>query len=175
MIMADVFKILFLILGMLVCTVSYWLLFSALFAPTVQRAQRVLAARPVRVTLSGVLLGLPAVLVAFLLAANGAGPLKLLGVVGLMLLVGAGLFGSTGLVWLVGQGLGHPQSPVANGKLVLRGGAVVAATFVLPLLGWFLVLPLVLLAGVGTSIHLLREGRTRAVSAEVTDAGAVRA
>lgn len=174
MIMADVFKILFLILGMLICTVSYWLLFSALFPPAVQRTQQALRARPIRITLTGVLLGLPAVLVAFVLAANGAGPLKLLGVVGLMALVCTGLFGSTGLVRMVGQGLGNPQMPVSNGKLVLRGGSVVAIAFVLPLIGWFFVLPLVLFTGLGASIHLLRERRST-VPAEVPGVGALHA
>jgi hypothetical protein len=34
-------------------------------------------------------------------------------------------------------------------RRVLRGGAVLGLTFVLPLIGWFLVLPVSLLMGVG--------------------------
>lgn len=159
MIMADVFKILFLVLGALICTVSYWLMFSALFAPTVARAQQVLAARPWRTFFSGALTGAPLILLGIVMASNGAGPVKLLGVTLLMALVTAALFGSTGLVWMVGRGLGNPQIPAHNGALVFRGGSVVSIACVFPLVGWFLVLPAVLIVGFGATIHVLRPRR----------------
>lgn len=174
MIMADVFKILFLILGMLICTVSYWLMFSALFAPAVNRAQQALAARPLRVLLMGALIGIPLVLLGLALAANGAGPLKLLGVTLLILLTTAALFGSTGLVRMVGLGLGNPQTPRSNGSVVLRGGSVVAIACVFPLVGWFLLLPVVLIVGFGAMLQGLR--RQSPVAAPVqAPTGAVQA
>lgn len=174
MIMADVFKILFLILGLLMCSVSYWLMFSALFAPAVSRAQQALAARPVRVFLIGALSGVPLVLIGIALTANGAGPIKMVGVAFLMLLTTAALFGSTALARMVGQGLGNPQAPKPNGTLILRGGAVVSIACVLPLVGWFLLLPVVLLSGFGAAVHVIR--RPVGVSSEIsTPAGAVRA
>ncbi len=157
MIMADVFKILFLILGMLICTVSYWLMFSALFASAVGRTQQVLAARPFRVLLMGALVGIPLVLLGLAMAANGAGPLKLLGVTLLILLTTAALFGSTGLVRMVGIGLGNPQISRSNGGVVLRGGSVVAIACVFPLVGWFLLLPIVLILGFGAMLQGLRK------------------
>lgn len=156
MIMADVFKILFLILGMLICTVSYWLMFTALFAPAVYRAQQALATTPKRMFFVGLLVGLPILAVGFALAAKGAGPLKLLGVGILLLLTSAALFGAAGLVRMVGQGLCTAQQPRSNGYLVLRGGAVVSIACVLPLVGWFLLLPAVLILGVGATVHALR-------------------
>lgn len=159
MIMADVFKILFLILGMLICTVSYWLMFSSLFGSAVGRAQQALSTRPMRVILTGALAGVPLVLVGLALAANGAGPLKLLGVTLLIVLTTAALFGSTALARMVGQGLGNPQTPRSNGGVVLRGGSVVAIACVFPLVGWFLLLPVVLIAGFGA----LLQGRRQSV------------
>lgn len=159
MIMADVFKILFLILGMLTCTVSYWLMFSALFDRTVDRAHQVLATRPWRTFFTGILAGAPLILLGFVMASNGAGPIKLLGVALLMALVTAALFGSTGLVEMVGRGLGNPQFPSHTGALVFRGGCVVSIACVLPLVGWFVVLPAVLIAGFGAALHVLRPRR----------------
>lgn len=174
MIMADVFKILFLILGLLICSVSYWLMFSALFASSVARAQQALAARPVRVFFIGALSGVPLVLVGLALAANGAGPIKLVGVTLLMLLTAAALFGSTALARMVGQGLGSTQVPVPNGTIALRGGAVVSIACVLPLVGWFLLLPVVLLTGFGAAVHVLR--RPVGLPSEISaSAGAARA
>lgn len=165
MIMADVFKILFLILGALICSVSYWLLFSALFARAVLRSQEALAARPVSVLLTGALAGLPLLLLGVALAANGAGPIKLVGIALLILLTTAALFGSTGLVRMVGLGLGTPQPSQHNGATVLRGGAVVSIACVLPMVGWFLLLPAVLLLGFGATVHVLRRPATTSVSA----------
>jgi hypothetical protein len=163
MIMADVFKILFLILGMLICTVSYWLMFSALLGRTVARAQQALATRPWRTFFTGILAGAPLVLLGIAMASNGAAPVKLLGVMLLMALLTAALFGSTGLVWMVGRGLGNPQSPSHTGALVFRGGSVVSIAFVFPLVGWFLVLPAVLIVGFGAAIHVLRPRRSTPV------------
>lgn len=159
MIMADVFKILFLILGALICTVSYWLMFSALFGPTVARAQQALETRPWRTFFTGALTAVPMILLGIVMASNGAGPIKLLGVTLLMALVTAALFGSTGLVWMVGRGLGNPQIPSHNGALVFRGGSVVSIACVFPLVGWFLVLPAVLIVGFGAALHVLRPCR----------------
>lgn len=174
MIMADVFKILFLILGMLICTVSYWLMFSALFAPAVGRAQQALATRPMRVLLMGALVGIPLVLLGLAMAANGAGPIKLLGVTLLILLTTAALFGSTGLVRMVGLGLGNPQTARSNGGVVLRGGSVVAIACVFPLVGWFLLLPVVLIVGFGAMLQGVRRQSTVATPVQAPT-GAVQA
>ncbi len=48
MIMADVLKILLIILGLLVTTVCYWLVFQALCTRIVERAQVLYATRPWR-------------------------------------------------------------------------------------------------------------------------------
>lgn len=174
MIMADVFKILFLILGLLICSVSYWLIFAALFAPAVGRAQQALAARPVRVFLIGALSGVPLVLIGIALTANGAGPIKMVGVTFLMLLTTTALFGSTALARMVGQGLGNPQAPKPNGALILRGGAALSIACVLPLVGWFLLLPVILLTGFGAAVHVIRR-RVSLPSEMSSTAGAVQA
>lgn len=154
MIMADVFKILFLILGMLICTVSYWLLFASLFPGAVGRMQQTVLTHPYRIFMTGAFAGVPLTLLGFAMATQGAGPVKLLGVFCLMSIVLAALFGSTGLVRQVGVGLYSGPDRPGNGGLALRGGAIVSIACVFPLVGWFLVIPVVLILGFGAALQL---------------------
>ena len=173
MIMADVFKILFLILGMLLCTVSYWLMFQALFSGSVERCRTALLARPYRVFMTGVLIGVPVFLFGAILLSNGAGPLKFLGGAILVAQTTLALFGSTGLIRHIGEQLSDRSVHSRPGLTVLRGGAVVFIACVLPIVGWFLLIPVVLIAGFGAGIRLL--WARRAVSAAPVVSQAVQA
>lgn len=160
MIMADVFKILFLILGMLLCTVSYWLMFQALFSGSVERCRTALLAHPYRVFMTGALIGVPVFLFGFVLLANGAGPLKFVGGAVLVAQTTLALFGSTGLIRHIGEQLSDKSVHGRMGLMVLRGGAVVSIACVLPIVGWFFLIPVVLIAGFGSGIRLLWARRT---------------
>ncbi|GMV99440.1 MAG: hypothetical protein AMXMBFR84_05790 [Candidatus Hydrogenedentota bacterium] len=148
MIMADVFKILFIILGLIISFVSYWLLFEAIFPSLVGRAHRALASHPWKSVMYGLAAGLPLTVVGLAMASAPA-PLKLPG----LILIGgvflSGLLGSTALARHIGLRLSGVNDVAQPWKRVLRGGTVLALTFVLPLVGWFFVLPLALLVGIG--------------------------
>ncbi|GMU94214.1 MAG: hypothetical protein AMXMBFR4_32720 [Candidatus Hydrogenedentota bacterium] len=163
MIMADVFKILFLILGSLIVTVSYWLLFEALLPGTVERAKWQYEKRPVRVALVGALIGMP-LFIAGLALANGAALVKLIGIALVCSLIFLGLLGSTGLARLIGTRLASAADPEFQWRRVLRGGTVLSITFVLPVIGWFFVLPLTLASGLGSLVLAWWEARRRARS-----------
>jgi hypothetical protein len=163
MIMADVFKILFLILGSLIITVCYWLLFEALFPGAVERARAQYESRPVRVTLAGLLIGAP-LFVLGLAMANGAALVKLIGITLICSLIFLGLLGSTGLTRLIGTRLASAADSDFQWRRVLRGGTILSITFVLPVIGWFFVLPLTLASGVGSLVLAWWEARRRARS-----------
>jgi hypothetical protein len=59
------------------------------------------------------------------------------------------LVGSAGLADKIGSGLASPVDEIQPWRRVLRGGAVLALLFVVPLLGWFAVFPLTLASGLG--------------------------
>lgn len=149
MIMADVFKILFLILGTLTTAVSYWLLFEACAPLRVERARANYERRPLRTTLLGLIVSAPVVGIGLALSSVPRGPVKLVGLILIMLTVLAGLFGSAGLTRLIGQRLASPADAVQPWRRVLRGGIVLSVSFVLPFIGWFMVLPFTLISGVG--------------------------
>ncbi|MCC6698106.1 MAG: hypothetical protein IT365_20965 [Candidatus Hydrogenedentes bacterium] len=173
MIMADVFKILFLILGVLIVTVAYWLLFEALFRRIVERASVVYECNPCKVVMLGVLVSVPLFLVSLGLLQSAAG-LKLLGAVLVSGILLVGLLGSAGLARLVGARLVSATDGAYPWRRVLRGGVVLSITFVLPVVGWFFVLPLTLASGVGAVI-LSRKGDAAAQPATTPVAPAANA
>ncbi|MBI5092710.1 MAG: hypothetical protein HZB26_09755 [Candidatus Hydrogenedentes bacterium] len=152
MIMADVFKILFLILGTLVTVVCYWLLFEACAPARVDRARRNYERRPIRITLLGLLVSAPVIAIGMAMVSAPAGLAKVIGLTLIMLLVLSGLLGSAGLTRMIGQRLESAVDSAQPWRRVLRGGVVLAVSFVMPFIGWFLVLPFALISGVGATI-----------------------
>ena len=164
MIMADVLKIVFLILGTLIVFVSYWLAAAALFPRTVGIAREVYARRPLRATFVGVVVAAPLVLLGLALLGGAPNPaLKMIGVVSLSIPVMLGLLGSAGLGERIGVGLPSDVDAVHPWRRVLRGGAVLSLTFLLPVIGWLGVLPWTLLSGVGASVLAWRARRAQPV------------
>lgn len=76
----------------------------------------------------------------------------------LMLPLLLALAGSSGLALSIGAGLSAPDDTRRPWGRVLRGGSVLAGTFLLPFLGWFIVLPWVLASGLGTAVMTLASG-----------------
>jgi hypothetical protein len=154
--MADILKIFLLIVGILCIYVSYWLLSQALFPSLVERASNCYG-RPVKITLIG--LGTAVVPVVLgLIFANLPNPLiKFVGISMVVVPVMLGLAGSAGLTLRIGAGLPSPVDAQQPWKRVLRGGIVLALSFLLPIVGWF-VLPIwALVSGLGAFVLCIRE------------------
>ena len=166
MIMADVFKIVFLVAGALVVFVSYWLAGAALFPDTVERARRQYHERPIRITGLGVGLTAPALLVGVALLQQAVNPLaKLAGAIVLAVPVLLGLLGSAGLATRIGLGLPAQRDDGHPWHRMMRGSVVLSLTFLLPVIGWFVVLPWTLVSGVGAAVAAIRGARASARSA----------
>ena len=71
----------------------------------------------------------------------------------LILLVLSGLAGSSGLAAQIGAGLASPADQSQSWRRVLRGGIVLGLTFILPIAGWFLILPISLIMGCGAALR----------------------
>lgn len=153
MIMADVLKILFLILGALIITVSYWVLFEALFTRWVRSASLACKQRPIKTLFTGVLTGGPAMLFTIVLLNQGGPQGQFLGASLAIALLLVSLVGSAGLARLVGEGLPSAIDTHQPWRPVLRGGAVLSICCVLPFAGWFAILPVVLLTGFGAVVR----------------------
>ena len=73
-----------------------------------------------------------------------------------------GIAGSTGICRQIGRGLAMPDDESRPWRRVLRGAIVLAMTFILPVIGWFVVLPLVLVSGFGVFLWARFSRRAKA-------------
>ena len=156
MIMADVLKIFLLIIGLLIVYVSYWLLAQALFPRFVERASQ-LYSKPIKISLIG-LVAAPLPVGIGMLISNLPNPLlRILGLTLMIVPAMLGLVGSAGLTLRIGMGLPSPGDEAQPWRRVLRGGVLLAFSFLLPVVGWF-VLPIwALVSGFGAFIVCVRE------------------
>ncbi len=148
--LADVFTVLFVILGFLIVFIGYWLMAAGLFPRFVERCSEQIGTAPVKTALLGLVTFGP--LVAIGLAISTKAPNAALKIIGLgfaLLAVLGGLFGSAGLALRIGSGLKSARDEQEPWRRILRGGIVLALTFVMPFLGQVVVLPFALLAGFG--------------------------
>jgi len=152
MIFADILFWFLMIAGAYLALNAYWLAAVALFRPAVERAHETYATRPVAATLVGLLLLVPTVAV-FLVFVKAVHPgVKVLSGAALMVPLLLSLVGSAGLAERIGAGLASPVDAEQPWRRVLRGGAVLALLFAVPVLGWFTVFPLTLASGLGATL-----------------------
>lgn len=151
MLMADTMAIFFVILGLLLAFPGLWLLCRGLWPKTVEGA----AVRCSRGLVKSFLVGAPitavmAIVTAVLSKAFGAaGTIAAFGTVCLyMMLAHAGV---AGLVTHIGQRLASPSDAERPWKATLRGGVVLELTYLLPILGWFVILPVSIIIGCGAA------------------------
>jgi len=152
MIFADILFWFLMVAGASLALNAYWLAAVALFRPAVERAHETYATRPVAATLAGLgaLVPVAGVFVVFARAAHPG--VKLVTGAVLMVPLLLALVGSAGLADRIGAGLRSPVDRQQPWRRVLRGGAVLALLFLVPLLGWFAVFPLTLASGLGAML-----------------------
>lgn len=158
MIMADVLKIFLLIVGLLTVYVSYWLVSQALFPGLVARARNHYA-KPVKITFIGLAVALLPVVAGAAISNHPNPALKLLGVTLMVVPALLGLVGSAGLTLRIGAGLPTPADEQQPWRRVLRGGVVLALTFLLPFVGWFILPIWALVSGLGAFVLSAKEVR----------------
>jgi hypothetical protein len=149
MIMADVLMWFLLIAGTYLVLNAYWLANEALFPHMVEAAGQRYRRRWVLCTLLGMVIFVPVFILGLVLLRAPSGGIKMLGAFISMSVFLVALVGSTGLCREIGAGLASPIDEMQPWRKVLRGGGVLGLMFVLPVVGWFLVLPWVLVSGGG--------------------------
>ena len=148
MTMADVFTVVFILLGFFMALPSVWLLFGALWPNAVGRAQE----RCHRAPLKSFFLGV-ATAGAFTLATIILSVLNVPFLAGLVAAFGIGfsLLGVSGLARHVGTRLPSSIDSSSPWRVHLRGSIVLELAFLFPMLGWLLIFPLALILGSGAA------------------------
>ena len=177
MIMADVLTWFLLILGALMVFIAHWLGAYGLFPALVEGAAERYGRRPVAATFLGLALVVPLLLIGALVAQIGHPLLNFIMLLVLTVPALLALLGSGGLALRVGKGLASANDAGQPWRRVLRGGIVLALVFLLPIIGWLVVMPWALVSGVGTALMAMRAQRPTAplTSGDVTAATVVSA
>lgn len=158
MIMADVLTWFLIIIGSLLVFVAHWLGAYGLFPTLVDGCAERYGRRPVAATFLGLAILVPLLVLTTVL--SKVGPVG--GMIALLILtvpVMFALLGSAGLALRVGRGLASPSDAVQPWRRILRGGIVLALVFLLPVIGWLVVMPWALVSGVGVALMAMRGGR----------------
>jgi hypothetical protein len=136
---------------------GYWLAVRSMFPRFTERSSQRWRS-PLFDLFIGLLLGVPMVYFGRNLANSSGGQVP---EVGGNLLVGLALFlgvvGLTGLASYIGNGLKVPGEDLRSWKATLRGGIVIGLLAGLPILGQYVVLPILLAVGLGNALMSIRD------------------
>ncbi|MBI3099164.1 MAG: hypothetical protein HYY93_13115 [Planctomycetes bacterium] len=151
MLMSDVFAIVFTILGFLLAFPALWLTLNALFPNAARRSEEQVREAPIRSFLVGAVSLTAIVFLVVLLAATQANFLKFIA-----LLTGGGgailaHLGVAGLVRHIGSRMPSSIDGASPWRAALRGAIALELSYLLPIAGWFLILPVSWLVGLGAA------------------------
>jgi hypothetical protein len=151
MLMADTMSIFFVILGMMLALPGLWLLCRGLWPETVAAAADRCDKRLWSSFLAGVPITIMMIVVTVLLfnVLGPVGKIAGLGVVCLYMLQAH--TGVAGLATSIGRRLATPHDQQRPWRSTLRGGVVLELAYLLPILGWFVILPVSIIIGAGAA------------------------
>ncbi len=148
---ANVLLWVFLTVAIYFVFLSHWLVAASLFPDYVAKCQQQYS-RPIITVMVGLLFTVVPITIGLMITNVAPPALKWVGILIATVPVIAGLLGTAGLARRVGCGMPSPVDELQPWRRVLRGGTALALTFLLPLLGQLIVIPLVLASGVGASV-----------------------
>jgi len=150
MLMADTLAILFTVLGFLIALPGLWLLCRGLWPGTVELAR----ADCTRTLWKPFLTGIPVTAAAiFLGAILSRLPQPVGGVIAVLdicIFVTYASAGVAGLATVIGERLPSPADAQCPWKATIRGGIILELAYLLPILGWFVLLPSSIIIGAGS-------------------------
>jgi hypothetical protein len=137
------------VLGLVLSITAYFLLARALWPRLSAAAEARFARAPILSIVTGLPLALLVLIVAGKLIGSSAG---IVGWPLAAIAIGAALAGGSGVAARVGKALASPADLGREWAPVLRGGLVILLASLLPILGWFVILPALLAGGLGAAV-----------------------
>jgi hypothetical protein len=162
MLVADVIMWFLVIVGVLVAFPAVWLLCRSLYPKQIESMADDLE----RGRLKRFFIGVPIAAACFFAVALFGGKKNPFCDMASIATIAFFLFysniGVAGLATMIGRKLPSPSDVERPWKGTIRGGAVLVLSYLLPLLGWFFILPISLITGAGAlTVCLLGQRRTR--------------
>lgn len=165
MLMADTMAIFFVILGFLLAFPALWLLCRGLWPQTVANAATICQRGLIKPFIAGLPVTILMIIAAAALGNLGtAGKISSAAVVCLYLMIAN--CGVAGLATAIGERLASRIDAGQAWRATLRGGIALELSYLLPILGWFGILPISITIGCGANlIALFRSFAARTVAA----------
>lgn len=159
MILGDVFATIAIIVFSGLAAWAGGLMSAILFPQRTERASLDFEHRPWVTFLVG--LGLMTVFGTLGAVLFGPAPTRGLGGFVFAAILGVAVFGSGGLYRLMGRRIRDNDGGTSTYQSIAKGGMLVVAAELLPVFGWFLLLPYVLIASFGAGCRAMVGGRRR--------------
>lgn len=154
MVLADTMAIFFVITGLIIALPALWLLCKGLWPVAVESTTGLCHQGLFKSFLCGLPLTVAAIFGFGMLTKLGsAGGVAAAGLLSIYVIYSS--VGIAGLVTAVGQKLPSPEDESCPWKATRRGSIVLVLSFVLPFIGWFVILPSSLLIGCGSATRYL--------------------
>jgi hypothetical protein len=168
MVLADTMAIFLVIVGLLICFNAVWLFCRAIWEPLVRHARDAHDDGMVKSFFVGVPLTAIVVVTFFALANDKQGPWGLVAFILLGVYILFASIGVSGLAGLIGDKLADRSHSQPPWKETVRGGAVLVLSFLFPVVGWFVLMPIAFVVGCGASIRaVFREWKNSRAIASV--------
>ena len=146
---AQIWMFFFIHIGVIIVVSAYYTLSAAIAPQMTLRARVRFMRHPWLPALIGLGLSIPWVVASIVLLRVNLGPIKFAGAVLGSLWILSGLVGGAGIAQRVG--MASSNEPVSWIHSV-RGGLFITLTWILPFIGWLIMLPLTLATGLGCLI-----------------------
>ncbi len=152
MVTADVLAVVFSVLAVFLGIPAFQLVVRAVAPRFAARARRRFERTPGRVVAAGVVLAAPLLAPAIGLLQVDLGPVRLVGLWWLGAVLAASLAGLSGLAARIGATLPGPSDAARPWWPLVKGAVALELACLVPILGWFLLFPLLLAAGAGAAL-----------------------
>ena len=134
-----------------------WIMIASLF-PKFTRQAQTFCVMPLRAFLIGLVAGLVPFIIGYFLAAISSGHLgHLVGWTLMIISASLGIAGAAALAFRIGNGMPSQLDRTDPWRRTLRGSSVLALTFLLPIIGWFVWMPVVLSFGAGVALLTVQD------------------
>lgn len=161
---ADVMAIVLSVVGFLLSLQGLWLFCRAMWPNKVIASATRCGRNPVKSFIAGVVVTLLMIVATALVGQAGGAPGQVAGFGIVSLYVIFSGIGVAGLVTHMGQRLSSPTDDRRPWASTLRGGIVLNLTYLIPIVGWFVILPASVILGAGAATMALLWPRTARVA-----------
>jgi hypothetical protein len=168
--MANIVAYFFGVLGFMVAFPGLWLLCRSLWPKLVDHSNEDCA----NGLLKPFLVGLPVTVITFFVAialTKIGGPIAgIAAIATCCLFIIYASIGVSGLVTVIGQRLPSPADKDRPWNATIRGGVVLELSWLLPILGWFVLMPASFVIGAGTATRsLIKSGKAKSDKPKETE------